>query len=131
MLKHRIGNFVWASGSGRGKIWGSHKKLSGREGGAERRMRLLRACGLVELGQIAFCYARSLAGEQKNRISSSRRRPKQTLWERNSWEVSGEGRRINDRTKERIHKLRVRYRREKERRERHLPCLSLGFGDDK
>ena len=30
MLSHGIGNFVWASGSGLGKIGGNRKKLTGR-----------------------------------------------------------------------------------------------------
>ena len=35
MLEHGIGNFVWASGSRRGKVGGSRKKFSGREGRAK------------------------------------------------------------------------------------------------
>ena len=32
VLEHGIGNFVWGSGSGGGKVGGSRKKFSGREG---------------------------------------------------------------------------------------------------
>ena len=53
MLQHGIGNFVWASGSGGGKVRGSRKKFSGREGKVEGRVRLLRARGSTELGKIA------------------------------------------------------------------------------
>ena len=38
MVKHGIGNLVWASGRGEGKVGGSRKKFSER---AERRVRLL------------------------------------------------------------------------------------------
>ena len=48
MLYHGIGNSVWFSGSGQGKVKGSHKKFSGVEGGAKGRVRLLRACGSEE-----------------------------------------------------------------------------------
>ena len=39
MLWHGIGNFVWASGSGGGKIGGSRKTFNGRERRAEGRVR--------------------------------------------------------------------------------------------
>ena len=39
------------------------------------------------------------------------------------------GRRASDRTKERVHRFRVRFGREK--RVSHLPCFSLGLGDDR
>ena len=52
LLGADIGNFVWASGSG-GKVGGSRKKLSGRERGAEGQVRLLRARGSAELGEVA------------------------------------------------------------------------------
>ena len=53
MLKDGIGNFGWASGSGRGEICGSRKKFSGEEGGEKRRVRLLRACGSAEHREVA------------------------------------------------------------------------------
>ena len=52
MLQHGIGNFVWASGSGRGKVGCSRKKFIGGEGEAERSMRLLRARGSSELEKV-------------------------------------------------------------------------------
>ena len=54
VLQHGIGNFVWASGSGRGKVGGSRKKFSGGEKRAEGRVRLLRARDSAELGKVAF-----------------------------------------------------------------------------
>ena len=48
-----MGNFVWASGSARGKVGGSRKKFIGREKRAERRVRLLEARGSAELGEVA------------------------------------------------------------------------------
>ena len=53
MLLHGIGNFVRASGSGRGKVEGNCKKFSGRERRAKGRVRLLRACGSAELREVA------------------------------------------------------------------------------
>ena len=52
MLWHGIGNFVWASGSGRAEVCGSREKLSGGERGAERQMRLLKARGLKKLVEV-------------------------------------------------------------------------------
>ena len=52
VLGHGIANFVWARGSGRGEVCGRRKKFSGREEGAERRMRLLTARGSTKLGKI-------------------------------------------------------------------------------
>ena len=49
VLWHGIGNFVWASGSGRGEVGGSRKKFSGGEGRAKGRVRLLKARGSAEL----------------------------------------------------------------------------------
>ena len=46
------GNFVWARGRGQREIRGSHKKFSGGERGAKRRMRLFRARGSAELGKV-------------------------------------------------------------------------------
>ena len=53
MLLHGIGNFVWASGSGGGKVGGSRKKFSGGERRAEGRVRLFRARGTAELKEVA------------------------------------------------------------------------------
>ena len=53
VLQHGIGNFVWASGSGRGEIGGSRKKFSERERKAEGRVRLCRARGSAELRDVA------------------------------------------------------------------------------
>ena len=44
---------MWASGSGRGEVGGSHEKFNGREGRVEGRVRLLRARGSTELGKVA------------------------------------------------------------------------------
>ena len=52
------GNFVWASCSARGKVCDRREELSAREGRAERGMRLLRARGLADLGQVASGSAR-------------------------------------------------------------------------
>ena len=49
MLQHRIGNFVWASGSGVEDVCGSRENFSGGERGAKGQVRLLRARGLAEL----------------------------------------------------------------------------------
>ena len=57
MLLHGIGNFVWASGSGRGEVEGSRKKFIGRERRAEGRVRLLRARGSTELREVASSSA--------------------------------------------------------------------------
>ena len=53
MLQHGTGNFVSASGSGREEVCGSHEKFSGEERRAEKVVRLHRACGQSELGQVA------------------------------------------------------------------------------
>ena len=45
---------MWASGSGRGEVGGNHEKFSGEE---EKRMRLLRTRGSVELGKVASSSA--------------------------------------------------------------------------
>ena len=66
-------------------------------------------------------------GEIKNvsGISGNQRRPKLTPWERNGWEVRRGGRKASHRTKERVHRF------GQERRASRLPCLSVGFGDDR
>ena len=48
-----MGNFVWASGSGGGKVGGSCKKFSGVERRAEGLVRLFRACDSAELREVA------------------------------------------------------------------------------
>ena len=53
MLLHGIGNFVWASGSGGGKVGGSRMKFSGSERRAKRPVRLHRARGSAELREVA------------------------------------------------------------------------------
>ena len=53
MLQHGIGNFVWASGSGREKVCGSRTKHSWVEGGAKGQVRLFRARGSAELRKVA------------------------------------------------------------------------------
>ena len=53
ILKHGIGNFVWANGSGRGKVEGRCKKFSNREKRAKGRVRLLRAHDSAELREVA------------------------------------------------------------------------------
>ena len=53
MLSHGIDNFVWASGSGREKVGGSHNKFSGGERRAKGRVRLLRERGTAELREVA------------------------------------------------------------------------------
>ena len=57
MLKHGIGNFVWTSGGGRGKVGGSLEKFSKGEGGEKGRVRLHRARGSVQLGKVASGFA--------------------------------------------------------------------------
>ena len=52
MLYHGIGNFVWASGSGQGKVGGSCKKFSDRKMRAEE-VGHLRACDSAELRKVA------------------------------------------------------------------------------
>ena len=53
MLYHGIGNFVWDSGSGGGKVRGIRKKFSRGQRRAEGRVRLLRARGSAKLRNVA------------------------------------------------------------------------------
>ena len=46
-------------------------------------------------------------------------------------EVRRGGKKASDRTKERVHRVKVRFRRERKKRASCLPCLSLSFGDDR
>ena len=57
MLQHGIGNFVSASGSGRGKVGGSRMKFHERERRAEGRVRVFRARGTAELREVASGFA--------------------------------------------------------------------------
>ena len=113
MLLYGIDNFVWTSGSGRGETGGSSEKFSGGEGGAERRMRLLRARGSAEHGNVASGFATQglWLGERKNGISASRQRLSRPPGRRTVGRV--ERGRASDRTQERIHRFRVRFSREK------------------
>ena len=70
-----------------------------------------------------LCYAGPLAGRQKSGFSDNRRRPNPT------GEVRKGGRKGSDRTKERVHRFRVRFGRK--RKANRLPCLSLGFSNDR
>ena len=85
MLKQGIGNFVWASGSGRGEVRGSRKKFSSGKGAAKQQVRLLRAHGSAELGKVASGSASLDLWLGKSGISGNRQRPKPTPGERNSW----------------------------------------------
>ena len=53
MLKHGIGNFIWASGGGRGKVGSSRKKFSESERRAKGRVKLHGERGLAELREVA------------------------------------------------------------------------------
>ena len=57
VLYYGIGNFVWASGSGRGEVGGSCKRFSRRERRAKGRVRLHRARDSAELREVASGYA--------------------------------------------------------------------------
>ena len=135
VLWHGIGNFAWASGSGGGKVGGSRKKFSGREGRAKGRVRLLRARGSAELREIASGSAmQSLwlrngkVGSQVGNVDRSRVPGKRkTVGE--ARRGGTRGRRARDRMKERVNRFRVRFRRK--RRVSRLPCLSFGLGDDR
>ena len=105
-----IGNFVWASGSGGGKVGGSRKKFSGREKKAEGRVRLLRARGTAELREVASgsatqgLWLRSgkvisqVSGVDRSRLSGRR----------TVWEIRREGRRGRRvvRAKKRVYRFR-------------------------
>ena len=69
-----------------------------------------------------LCNARPLAGKQKSGISVSWPRPKLTSWENNSWESLEK--------KDSYRKNGGKNIQVKER-ETSLPCLSLGFGNDR
>ena len=93
-------------------------------------MRLLRARHSSELGKVAYSFAALGLGLGDRKVESqimgenrSRHPGRETIGE-----VS-RGRRASDRTQERVHRFRVKLGRE--RRASRLPCLRLGFGDDR
>ena len=115
MLYHGIGNFVWASGSGRGEVGGSRMKFSGRERRANRRVRLQRARGSAELSEIASGSAtQSLwlrngkVGSQVTGIDRSRFPGRRTVGKVRRGRRRG--RRASDRAKKRVYRFRVRPR---------------------
>ena len=122
---------VLASGSGRGEFKSSRKKFSGVEGGAKGQVRLFRGRGSAELRKVASGSAtRGLwlryrkVGSQV--IGEDRRR---LLGRGTVGEVRRGERRASYRTKERVHRFRVRFGRQ--RRASRLPCLSFGLGNDR
>ena len=111
MLLHRIDNFVWASGSGEGKVGGSRKKFSGGERRAKERVRLHRARGSAELREVASGSAtQSLrlrnkkVGSRVSGIDRSRFAGRRTVGE-----VRRGGRRVSDRAKKKVYRFRVRF----------------------
>ena len=112
MLQHEIGNFVWASGSGGGKVGGSRKKFSESERRSEGRARLHRVRGSAELREVASGSAtQSLwlrngkVGSQVSGIDRSRFPGKRTVGE-----VRRERRCASYRAKKRVHRFRVRFK---------------------
>ena len=115
MLQHGIGNLVWASGRGRGKVRGSCMKFSRRERKAKGRVRLLRARGSAELTEVASGFAtqglwlrNGKVRFQVSGIDRSRFPGRRTVRKVRIGEIRG-GRAI-DRAKERVNKFRVRPR---------------------
>ena len=83
-------------------------------------------------GSLWLCYAGPLTGRQKvgSRVIGGDRNL--FPWRGAVGEVRRGGRlgrRASDKMKERVHRFRIRLRRE--RRASRLPCLSPGFGDDR
>ena len=131
VLWHGTSSFVWASGSGRGEVEGSRKKFSGKEGRAEGKVRILRACGSADLGKVATGSATPDLRLRDRKVGSqvidkdrSRFPGRGTVGK-----VREGGRRASNKTKKRVYRFRVRF--EQERRASRLPCLSLGLGDDR
>ena len=100
-----------------------HRERSGNK----RRIKFLSACGSAELGKVASGSATQglwlgdrKVGSQVVGIDRSRLPGRGTVGE-----VRRGGRRASDRMKERVHIFRL------EKRANRLPCLSLGFGDDR
>ena len=94
-------------------------------------MRFLRARSLAELGKVASGSATQGLWLKDSKVGSrvidedrSRLPGRETVRE-----VRRGGRRASKRSKERVHRFRVKYGRE--RRASCLPCLSLGLGDDR
>ena len=88
MLQHRIGNFVWASGSGGKKVGGSLKKFSRGERRAEGQIILHKARGLAELRKVACGSAtqglwlrNGKVRSQVNGVDQSRFSGRRTVWE--------------------------------------------------
>ena len=133
MLWHGIDNFVWASGSGQGKVGGSCKKFSESERKAKGRMRLLRACGSAKLREVASGSAMQSLWLRNGKVGSQVSGIDQSQFpgRRTAGEIRREGRRgrrASDRAKKRVHRFRVKFRRK--RRAIRLPCLNLGLGED-
>ena len=99
--------------SGRGEVCGSREKFSGREGRAKGRVRLFSARGPTELGEVASGSATQglwlgdrkvgsqVVGEDRTRLPGRGTVGKVRR---------GGGRRASDRTKEGVHRFRVRFR---------------------
>ena len=99
VLLHGIGNFVWASGNGGGKVRSSRQNFSGRERRAKERVRFLRARGSPELREVASGSAtqglwlrNGKVGSQVSGIDRSRFPGRRTIGE-----VRRGGRRASDR----------------------------------
>ena len=77
VLWHGIGNFVWGSGSGRGKICDSREKFSRGERKIQRGSRKTNETpqgtwlGRAWAGSLWLCYAGPLARKQESEISGS------------------------------------------------------------
>ena len=102
-----LGNFVWASGGGRGKVGGSRKKFTGGERKTEGQMRLFRARGMAEFSEVASGSATQSLwlrhGKVKSQVSGIDR--SQFPGRRAVGEIKGggrQGRRANDRVKKRV-----------------------------
>ena len=111
VLLHEIGNFVWASGSGGGKVEGSRKKFGGRERRAKGRMRLLRARGSAELIEVTSGSAtpglwlkNRKVGSQVGDVDRSRLPGRGTVRE-----VRRGGSKASDRAKERVYRFRIKF----------------------
>ena len=115
MVQHGIGNFVWASGSGREEVGGSRMKFNGRERRAKGQVRLHRARGSVKLREVASGSAtqdlglrNEKVGSQVSGIDRSRFPLRRTVGK-----VRRGGRRerrASNRAKKKMHRFRVRFR---------------------
>ena len=115
VLQHGIGNFVWANGSGRGKVGGSRKKFSESERRAKRRVRLHGARSSAEVGKVPSGSATQglwlRNGEVRSQVGGidrSRFPGRRTVGEVRRGRRRG--RRASDIAKERVHRFRVRPR---------------------